>query len=95
MLGVALGAACGAVEFLLLKRLVDGVTGGELSYRLLVLIPLKLLALAAFFVPCALIAPDELYLCGIAAVAVLLVCAVTLFVVRTQKRKPQIGSDGK
>lgn len=93
MLGILLGLLCGAVEFWLLKRLVDGVTAGAIPFWV---IPAKMAALALFFVPCALIAPDQLHLCGIAAAGLLILLSVGLFVYRTRIAKAtKNGSDAQ
>ena len=77
MIGLLLGAMCGAVELYLLNQLASRISkGGEIPYWI---IPLKMAALALFFVPVALFAKAQLAQAGIAAAVVLMGGAVVLF----------------
>lgn len=95
MIGVLFGGACGAAELALLKLLVDKVSAGEIPYLIL---PLKLLAIPLFLVPCALIARDQLHIAGISAGAVLIVGTVAIFCFRAYTNKarksPASKADG-
>lgn len=86
MLGILFGASCGACELALLRLLVDRISAGELPFWLP---PLKLFVIPLFFVPCALIARDQLHLAGIAAATVLIVGAVSIFCYRAYRKNEQ------
>ncbi len=89
MAGLLLGAGCGAVELFLLNLLASRVTGGgEVPFWV---IPAKMAALAAFFVPVALIFPHQLMHAGIAAAVVLMAGSVVLFLRKKTRRGGEAG----
>ena len=80
VIGLLLGALCGAVELYLLNLLASRITaGGNIPFWI---VPAKMAALALFFVPVALLRPGELAQAGIAAAAVLILGAVIIFIKR-------------
>ena len=80
VIGLLLGALCGAVELYLLNLLASRITAeGNIPFWI---VPAKMAALALFFVPIALMIPDQLVHAGIAAAAVLIGGAVILFLKR-------------
>ena len=85
LFGVLLGGACGAAELFLLCAFVDRVTAQK---PLAVwMIPLKIIVLIAFLVPCGLLWPKELPVAGISAAAILIVGAVICFACTAAKQK--------
>ena len=93
MVGILFGALCGVCELILLRLLVDRVSVGEMPFWIL---PLKLLIIPLFLVPCALIARDQLHLAGIAAAVVLIGGAVAIFCFRAyQKKEQKLASDAE
>ncbi len=95
MLGLLLGVACGAAEFYLLRVLVLGISKGGVPIWVL---PAKLLVLAAFLVPCALLLKDQLMGCGIAAAATLIGFSLVWFVLlkaRDRSARNAMGSENK
>ncbi len=85
MVGVLLGTMLGAVEFYLLRKLVNQITAGEIFSWWL--IPAKLGALVLFLVPCGLLAPKELPLAGISVGVVLIIGAGVQFLHNMNKQK--------
>ena len=88
VIGLLLGALCGAVELYLLNLLASRITGsGNIPFWI---VPAKMAALALFFVPVALLIPGQLVQEGIATAAVLIGGAVILFL-----RRKRVGGDNK
>lgn len=83
LVGLLLGALCGAVELYLLNRLASRITGGgEIPFWI---IPAKMAALVLFFVPVALLRKDQLVHAGVAAAVVLMGGAVVIFTSRARR----------
>lgn len=92
MLGLLLGLACGGVEFALLQAFTKRlVAGGSIPVSLVIF---KFLALFIFFVPCALLAPQQLGVAGIAAAAALIISSIVKFIIQRRRDKaPGISGD--
>lgn len=92
MLGLLLGLACGGVEFALLQEFTKRLTsGGAIPVTLVIF---KFLALFIFFIPCALLAPQQLGAAGIAAAAALIVSSIVKFIMQRRRDKaPGVSGD--
>lgn len=89
MMGLLIGSVCGAAEFLLLRAFVNKITANmPVPFWM---IPLKIILLAVFFIPCALLWPSQLLHAGIAAACVLIGGAAVQFVCKQVKQKKNKG----
>ena len=86
MIGLIIGAVCGAIQFWMLSRFTRAVTGGALSIKTV------LFGVSQFFMPvavllcCALLFPKGLMWSGIGMAAVLVVSAFTKFTITIKNR---------
>lgn len=86
MVGFLLGALCGALELYLLTKLIAAVQGGKSAYVGLIAM-LKMLVLAAAFVPTILFFRNDLLWCAIGVTAVLVAGAFIRFLLQSRKAK--------
>ncbi|HWR24478.1 MAG TPA: hypothetical protein VN366_13450 [Feifaniaceae bacterium] len=86
MVGFLIGAVCGVFELYLLSRLTLAVQNGRTAY-ILPLVLVKLLVLAAAFVPVILYFRDDLLWCGVGISASLIIGTVILNVVTQRSGK--------
>lgn len=85
--GLIIGAASGAIQFLILSKFTRAVTGGTLSVKS------ALFGVLQFFLPlivllgCALLFPKGLMWSGIGMAATLIACALVSFILRLKSAK--------
>lgn len=87
MLGLVIGAASGAVQFWMLLKFVNAVTGGILNTKAV------LLGVFQFFLPlvvllsCALLFPGSLLPAASGMAGALIICAVTRFLITIRSNR--------
>ena len=79
MYGFAIGVVCGAVEYILLKRLTSSLLKA-MTQDVILLFGLKLIVMAACFGICVFAFRDQIVHAGIGMALALVVCAVVSFV---------------
>lgn len=78
MLGFFIGVACGAAELFLLQRLINVMLGGQ-SFRVVLLILLKLAVLVATLAVVTIFMRQDLVWCGVGIAGFLIGGSVVLF----------------
>lgn len=86
MVGFAIGAACGVIQFWLLSRFTKLITTGKVEAKAVALGLLQFLLPVGVLVATAFIIRQELLWAGIGIVAALLTAAIIKFVLNNRKQ---------
>ena len=89
MIGVIIGAASGALQFWLLYRFTNAVTGGNLNYKTVLFAVSQFLLPLLVLLGCALLRVDSLLFTGVAMAVSLITCAIFRFLIKVLRKQKQ------
>lgn len=88
MLGAILGIVGGALEYILLKRLATTATSGKETDTTVLIFNIfaQILLPVCVLLVCALLLREQLFSCGVAMAAALLIASTVNFIIRMRRR---------
>ena len=94
MLGLAIGAASGVIQFYLLMKFTGSITGGKLGGKTVLFAITQFLFPFAVLLLCAFFLNESLMMIGIGMAAALIISAVVRYIL-VSKTKPDTKRSGK